>query len=46
MVFTIKIDPLVLEAESIEQAQELADDYFHSNEFETNLNEISEGRND
>ena len=44
MVFTIKIDPLVLEAETIEQAKKLADKYFHSKEFEVRLSEIEEGR--
>ena len=46
MVFTIKIDPLVLEADSVEHAKELADEYFHSKEFSVRLAEIEEGRTD
>jgi hypothetical protein len=42
MVFTIKIDPLVLEAETTEQAKRLADEYFHSKRFEVRLSEIEE----
>lgn len=43
MIYTVRIEPLTLEADSIEQAQEYATNYFQDQTFEVRLDEIEEG---
>lgn len=46
MTYTVKIKPLLVDASSVEEALELATDYFKGKEFKVRLSEIEEGQSE